>query len=213
VARRDFLGGIARDMKKGLSFPAAACAVVTLVSIVAVQPVYARAPKIAAPKAFKANFAVEVGESPQQQGIMYFSHGRIREEVTPAGGGPKTVSIIDQVTKTIYVLDSEKKTFKVLPWDARSALISEGLKRFEKHKLVDTKTIDGQECEDFEIHPKDPNIKPFYLFVNKTTRFPVQLTTVDPDPSKQIHIKWTNLTPGYQPAIMFAPPLGYQEIK
>ncbi len=202
-------------MKKGCwSFLAASLAAVMLLSLSAAQSSFAREPKIAAPKAFKANFTVEVGDTQQQQqGTMYFSHGRIREEVTPPGGGPKSVTIIDQVTKTIYVLDAANKTFKVLPWDARSALVSEALKRFEKHQLVDTKTIDGQECEDFEIHSKDPNIKPFYLFINKTTRFPVQLTTVDPDPSKQIHIKWKNLTPGYQPAIMFAPPLGYQETK
>jgi len=200
-------------MKKGLSFLALTLGVVAIL-LSSTEPAFAaKSPKIAAPKAFKADFTVEVGDSQQQRGTMYFSHGRIREETAPAGGGPKSVTIIDQITKTIYVLDAEKKTFKVLPWDARSALISEALRRFEKHKLVDTKTIDGQECEDFEIHPKDPNIKPFYLFVNKATRFPVQLTTADPDPSKQIHIRWNNLTPGYQPAIMFAPPLGYQETK
>ena len=98
---------------------------------------------------------------------------------------PKKVTIIDPMTKTIYLLDEEKKAFKVLPWDSESALISQALKRFEKHKLVESKTIDGQECEDFEIQPKDKDIKPFYLFVNKDTRFPVQLTTEDPDPSKR----------------------------
>jgi hypothetical protein len=200
-------------MKKGWSFLAASLAAIMLLSLFGAHPAVAREPKIAAPKAFKANFTVGVGDTPQQQGTMYFSHGRIREEATPPGGGPKSVTIIDQVSKTIYVLDGATKTFKVLPWDARSALVSEALKRFEKHKLVDTKTIDGQECEEFEIHPKDPNIKPFYLSVNKATRFPVELTTMDSDPPKQIHIKWKDLTPGYQPAIMFAPPLGYQETK
>jgi hypothetical protein len=201
-------------MKKGLSFLAVMVAAVTILALSATEQAFAaKAPKIAAPKAFRAQFTYEVGDNPPEQGIMNFSHGRIREELTPAGGGPRTVTIIDQITKTIYVLDAEKKTFKILPWDARSALISEALRRFEKYKLVDTKTIDGQECDDFEIHLKDTNIKPFHLFVNKSTRFPVQLTTVDTDPAKQIHIKWTNLIPGYQAAILFNPPLGYQEVK
>ncbi len=186
---------------------------VTTLSLSATRPVFARANKIAAPKAFKADFTYQIGANPLEHGTMYFSHGRIREEVTPAGGGPKAVTIIDQVTKTIYVLDGDKKTFKVLPWDGRSALIAEALRHFEKHTLLDTKIIDGQVCEDFEIRSKDHSIRPFYLFVNKETRFPVQLTTEDPDPSKEIHIKWNNLVPGYQPAIMFAPPLGYQETK
>ncbi len=200
-------------MKKGWSFLAASLAAIMLLSLSAARPAFAREPKIAAPKAFKADFTYQVGANAPEQGVMYFSHGRIREEITPAGGGPKIVTIIDQVSKTIYVLDDAKKTFKVLPWDARSALVSEALKRFEKHTLVETKTIDGQECEDFEIHPKDSRIKPFSLYVNKTTRFPVQLTTLETDPSKQIHINWKTVTPGYQPAIMFAPPLGYQETK
>ena len=213
MARRDFLGGIARDMKKGLSFLALASGTIAIVLSASIGPAFARAPKIDAPKAFRADFTVQIGSGPAEHGTMYFSHGRIREEVIPAGGGPKKVNIIDPMTKTIYLLDEEKKAFKVVPWDKRSALISQALKRFEKHKLLESKTIDGQECQDFEIEPKDKDIKPFYLLVNKDTRFPVQLTTEDPDPSKEIHIKWTNLTPGYQPAIMFSPPLGYQETK
>ncbi len=201
-------------MKKGLSFLALTSTAVTILLLCAIEPALAaKSPKIAAPKAFKAEFTYQVGSNPPEHGIMYFSHGRIREEITPAGGGPKSVTIIDPITKTIYVLDADKKAFKVLPWDARSALISEALKRFEKHKLVETKTIDGQECEDFEIEPKEPGVKPFHLFINKSTRFPVQLITVDPDPAKQIQIKWTKLSPGYQAAILFGPPLGYQEIK
>jgi len=213
VARREFQGGIARTMKKGLSFFAALVAAAMILLLSATEPAFAREPKIAAPKAFKADFTYQVGSNPPEKGVMYFSHGNIREEVAPAEGGTKKVTIIDQVSKSIYVLDQEKKTFRTLPWDARSALISQALKKFEKHKLVDTKTIDGQQCEDFEIEPRDKTIKPFFLFVNKATRYPVQLTTQDPDPSKKIQIEWTNLTPGYQPAIMFAPPLGYQEIK
>jgi outer membrane lipoprotein-sorting protein len=213
VARREFQGGIARTMKKGWSVLAARFAVVTLVLSFATSPAFARAPRIAAPKAFKADFSYQAGSNPPEQGVMYFSHGRIREEITPAGGGPKAVTIIDQVTKTIYVLDTEKKTFKVLPWDARSALISEALRRFEKRELVGSKTIDGQECDDFEIHPKNKSIAPFHFFVNQTTRSPVQLVSEDADPAKQIQIKWTNVKAGYQAAIMFAPPLGYQETK
>ena len=204
-------------MKKGWSFLAlmfGALAILLLSVLSAMDPAFAAgAPKIDAPKAFKADFTLEVGSNPPEHGTMYFSHGRIREEVTTPGGGPKKVTIIDPIAKTIYQLDAEKKSFKVVPWDARSALISQALKRFEKHKLLDTKTIDGQECQDFEIEPRDKDIKRFYLFVNKDTRFPVQLTTEDPDPTKEVHIKWTNLSPGYQPAIMFSPPLGYQETK
>jgi hypothetical protein len=212
VARRETSGGIARIMKKGLSFLALMLASITMVMLSAMEPAFA-APKIDAPKAFRADFTLQLGDRPPQSGVMYFSHGKIREEITPEGGGPKTVTIIDPLSKTIYLLDSDKKTFKVLPWDVRSALISEALKRFGKHKLVDTKTIDGAECEDFEIKPKEPDVRPFYLFVNKSTRYPVQLTTEAPNPADEIHIKWSNLTPGYQPAIMFSPPLGYQEIK
>ncbi len=201
-------------MKKGWSLVAAMLAVVTMLWWSASTPAFAaKAPRIAAPKSFEADFSYQVGGNPPERGRMYFSHGRIREEITPAGGGPKSVTIIDPLQKMIYVLDADKKNFKLLPWDARSALISEALRRFEKHKLLDTKTIEGQECEHFEIVPRDKNIKPFYLFVNKTTRFPVQLTTVDPDPSKQIHLTWSNLTPGYQAAILFNPPLGYAEVK
>jgi hypothetical protein len=200
-------------MKKGLSFFAALGAAAMISLLLATEPAFAREPKIAAPKAFKADFTYQVGSNPPEKGVMYFSRGNIREEVTPAEGGPKKVTIIDQLSKSIYVLDEQKKTFKILPWDARSALISQALKRFEKHKLIDTKTIDGQECEDFEIEPRDKSIKPFHLLVNKDTRYPVQLTTEDADPAKKINIEWTNLTPGYQPAIMFAPPLGYQETK
>jgi hypothetical protein len=201
-------------MKKGFPFLAATSAVLMLLLLFVTQTALAaKSPKLAAPKSFQAQFTYQVGANTPEQGTMYFSHGRIREEVTPIGDGPKKITIIDPLQKTIYQIDANKKAFKVLPWDARSALISEALKRFEKHKLVDTKTIDGQQCEDFEIRPKDPTIRPFYLFVNKETRFPVQLTTVDPDPSKEIHIKWSNLTPGYQAAILFDPPLGYAEMK
>jgi hypothetical protein len=201
-------------MKKEWSFLAATFVGVTILLLSAIEPAFAaKSPKINAPKSFQAQFTLQIGSNPPEHGTMYFSHGRIREEVTPARGGSKMVTIIAPIEKVIYQIDAEKKAFRVIPWDPRSALISEALKRSEKHKLVDTKTIDGQECEDFEIHPQDPGIKPFYLFVNKSTRFPVQLTTVDPDPAKEIHIKWTNLSPGYQAAILFDPPLGYKELK
>ncbi len=201
-------------MKQGLSFLTVTFAAIAILLVFAIAPARAaKSPKIDAPKAFKADFSVQVGGNPPEHGIMYFSHGRIREEVAASGGEPRKVTIIDPITKSIYVLDEEKKSFKLVPWDARSALISVAIRRFGKHKLVDTKTIDGQECEDFEILAKDPSVKPFFLFVNKDTRFPVQLTTQDPDPSKELHIKWRNLTPGYQPAIMFSPPLEYQQTK
>ena len=201
-------------MKQGLSFLAVTFTGVVILLLSAFEPAFAaKSPKINAPKAFQAQFTLQVGSNPPEQGTMYFSHGRIREEVTPAGGGPKLVTIIDPIGKIIYQIEADKKAFRVLPWDPRSALISEALKRTEKSKLVDTKTIDGQECEDFEIKPKEPGVKPFFLFVNKSTRFPVQLTTVDPDPAKEIHIKWINLSPGYQAAVLFSPPLGYEEMK
>ena len=117
------------------------------------------------------------------------------------------------MSKTIYQIEEQKKAFRLQPWDSRSALISEALKRSGKRRLVQTQTIAGQRCDKFEITPMDPAIKPFFVFVNKSTQFPVQLTTQDPDPSKQIHIEWTNLSPGYQAAILFAPPLGYAQQK
>ena len=213
MVRREISGGIARTMKQGLSVLALMFASVTLLLLCAKEPAFAAKSKIHAPKSFQAQFTFEVGDHPPEHGIMYFFHGRIREEITPADGGPKIVTIIDPIGKMIYLIEADKRAFKVMPWDARSALISEALKRFGKHTLVDTKTIDGQECEDFEIKSREPGVKPFYLFINKSTRFPVQLTTIDPDPGKAIHIKWTNLSPGYQAAILFGPPLGYQEAK
>jgi hypothetical protein len=200
-------------MKKGWSFLAVIVAAVMILSFAEMQPALAREPKLGAPKAFKADFTYHVGNNPPEHGTMYFSHGHIREEVMPSKGGPKQVTIIDTISKTIYSVDDTQKTFKVLPWDVRASLIAQALKHFEKHKLVETKTVDGQEVEDFEIEPRDKSIKHFHLFINKETRFPVQLITEDPDPANEIHIDWTHVTPGYQPAIMFAPPLGYQQTK
>ena len=201
-------------MKKELSFLAATLAGVTILLLSAIEPAFAaKSPKINAPKSFQAQFTLQVGDNPPQHGTMYYSHGRIREEITPAGGGPKIVTIIDPTRKMIYLIEADKKAFRVLPWDPRSALISEALKRSGKRKLVDTKTIDGEECQNFEIEAKEPGVKPFYVWVNKSKRFPVQLTAEDSDPAKEIQIKWTNLSPGYQAAILFDPPLGYQETK
>lgn len=172
-----------------------------------------RSPKINAPKSFQAQFTLQVGGNPPEHGIMYYSHGRIREEVAASEGVPKSVTIIDPMSKTIYEVVSEKKAFKIHPWDPRSALIYEALRRAGKRRFVQSQTIAGQECDNFEIEPSEPGVKPFFVFVNKATRFPVQLTTQDADPSKQIHIEWTNLSPGYQAAILFVPPLGYAEQK
>ncbi len=144
---------------------------------------------------------------------MFYSHGRIREEIVAPDGRPKSITIIDPMSKTIYEIVDQKKVFKIHPWDPRAALIYEALRRFGKRRFVQTQTIAGQECDNFEIDPTEPDVKPFFVFVNKSTRFPVELTTQDPDPSKQIHIEWTNLSPGYQAAILFSPPLGYMEIK
>jgi hypothetical protein len=201
-------------MKKGASFHALTFALVTILWLFAREPAFAaKSPKIDAPKSFQAQFTLQVGDTPPQQGTMYYSHGRIREEILPADGRAKLVTIIDPPRKRIYLLDADKKAFRLLPWDARSALISEALKRSGKRKLVNTTTVDGQECQDFEIAPDQPGINPFHVLVNKSTRYPVQLTTEDSNPAKQIQIKWTNLSPGYQAAILFDPPLGYQETK
>ena len=170
-------------------------------------------PKINAPKSFQAKFSLQVGGNAPEHGMMFYSHGRIREEIESADGASKTVTIIDPISKTIYEVMKEKKSFRIRPWDPRSALLYEALRRAGKRRLVQTQNIAGQECDNFEIDPKDPEIKPFFVFVNKATRFPVQLTTQDPDPAKQIHIEWTDLSPGYQAAILFAPPMGYAELK
>jgi hypothetical protein len=172
-----------------------------------------RSPKINAPKAFQAQFTLQVGGAPPEHGTMYYSHGRIREEVAAANGGPKTITIIDPLNKTIYQVEEQTKSFKIEPWDPKSALLSEALKRTGKHRFVQTQTIDGQECDNFEIQPKEKDLHPYFVFVNRTTRYPVLLTMENPDPSKQIHIEWTKVSPGYQAAIMFAPPLGYTEQK
>jgi len=171
------------------------------------------APKINAPKSFQAKFTLQVGGNPPEHGMMFYSHGRIREEIDSADGASKTVTIIDPMNKTIYEVMNEKKGFRIRPWDPRSALIYEALRRAGKRRFVQTQNIAGQQCDNFEIEPKDPAIKPFFVFVNKTTRFPVRLTTQDPDPSKEIHIEWKDLSPGYQAAILFSPPIGYAELK
>ena len=187
-------------------------AVITMLS--ATKPAFAaRSPKINAPKSFQAQFTLQVGGNPPEHGVMYYSHGRIREEVDGLDGGAKAITIIDPMNKTIYEVVKEKKAFRIHPWDPRSALISEALRRAGKRRFVQTQSIGGQECDNFEIEPSEPEVKPFFVFVNKATRFPVQLTTQDPDPSKQIHIEWSNLSPGYQAAILFSPPLGYAELK
>jgi hypothetical protein len=189
---------------------------VGMMTIAAAGPAFAfpfRSPKINAPKAFQAQFTLTIGPNPPQHGVMYYSHGRIREEIMPSDGGPKAITIIDPISKTIYEVVDNKKAFRIAPWDPKSALLYEALRREGKYRFVQTQTIAGQECDNFEIHPKEKDVKPFFVFVNKNTRYPVLLTTQDPDPSKEVHIEWTNVTPGYQAAIMFAPPLGYAELK
>jgi hypothetical protein len=201
-----------RDFRIELSVFTMTLVIVIMLS--AAAPVFAaRSPKINAPKSFQAQFTLQVGGNPPQHGIMYYSHGRIREEIEPDQGGQKSITIIDPMNKTIYEVEEQKKSFRIQPWDPRSALLSEALKRSGKRRFVETQTIDGQVCENFEITPKERNVRPFFIFVNKSTRFPVRLTTQDPDPSKQIHIEWTNLSPGYQAAILFTPPMGYAELK
>ncbi len=169
--------------------------------------------RLKAPKSFQGEFSLQVGSSPAEHGIMYFSHGRIREEIAPADGGPKNVIIIDPLNKTIYQIEAEKKAFKISPWDPSSALVSEALKWSSKRKLLEPKTIDGQECDSYEVQPRDRAVKPFLLYVNKTTRFPVELMTEESDPTKQTHIEWSKVTPGYQAAMLFSPPMGYAELK
>jgi hypothetical protein len=195
-------------MKRGLSFLVATFAVSILMLPASRPALAAKSPK--APKSFQAQITVQAGSDSVEHGTMYYSHGRIREEMTPAGGGPRIVTIIDPTRKSMYVIEANKKAFRVLPWDTRSALISGALKRSERRKPADTKTIDGRECEDFKIAPTEPSAQPFSVCIDKSTRFPVELTTDDSDPAKQLQIKWTNLSPGPQAAVLFDPPLGYQ---
>ena len=202
-----------RVMKRAWCFLAL---VFGMTTIAAVGPAFAfhfGSPKINAPRAFQAQFTLTIGPNPPQHGVMYYSHGRIREEITPSDGGPKAVTIIDPISKTIYEVVNDKKAFRIAPWDPKSALLYEALRREGKYRFVQTQTIAGQKCDNFEIQPKEHEVKPFFVFVNKSTRYPVLLTTQDPDPSKEIHIEWTNVNPGYQSAIMFAPPVGYAELK
>ncbi|HVN29093.1 MAG TPA: hypothetical protein VMT64_11430 [Candidatus Binataceae bacterium] len=191
-----------------------ALALVGVVMVLGVRPAFAFGqPKLNAPKTFQADFSISVGAQPAQHGVMYFSHGRIREEIAPGEGSPKSVRIIDPLDKTIYQIDADKKAFRIEPWDPHAALISEALKRSGKHRFVQTQTINGQECDNFEILPKDKDVKPFFVFINRSTRYPVLLTTQDPDPSKEIHIEWSKLAPGIQAPMLFTPPLGYAELK
>ncbi len=180
----------------------------------AVEPAHAaKSPKIKAPRSFQAEFTVQEGSNAPQQGTMYFSHGHIRQEITPAAGGPRIVEIIHPTKKTIFQIDSDKHQFRLLPWNPHFALISEGLKRSEKRKLVGMETIDGQECEKYEVTPKDPAIGAFYLWVTKGSDLPVRVATEDSDPAKAFTLQWKNVTPGNQAAVLFDPPLNYQFAK
>jgi hypothetical protein len=198
-------------MKRGWSFFSVAVVGVTMLSAGPASASWFH--RVKAPKSFQGEFSLQEGSNPAEHGIMYFSHGKIREEITAADGGPKTVLIIDPLNKTIYQIEAEKKAFKVAPWDPHSALVSEALKWSSKRQLLEPKTIDGQECDTYEIKPKEKDVKSFFLYVNKTTRFPVELTTEDSDPAKQVQIEWTKVTTGYQAAMLFTPPLGYAELK
>ena len=205
-------GGISLLMKRVLGFLAFALVGATMLLDTHAAFAFGQ-PKMKVPTEFQAQFSLEVGPNPPQHGIMYYAHGKIREEITPGDGGPKRITIIDPLSKSIYAIDPDKKAFRLEPWEPHAALVSEALKRTGKHRFVQTQTIDGQECDNFEIRPKEPEIKPYFVFVNKTTRFPVRLTTQDPDPSKEIHIEWTNVKPGIQAPMLFAPPLGYAQLK
>ncbi len=61
-------------MKKGLSFFAALVAAAMILLLSATEPAFAREPKIAAPKAFKADFTYQVGSNPPEKGVMYFAN-------------------------------------------------------------------------------------------------------------------------------------------
>jgi hypothetical protein len=200
-------------MKERMFFLAATLACI-VVSSAAIEPAFAaKSPKLNGPKSFQAHFILQEGSNPPEQGTMYYSHGRIREEMKHTEDGPRAVTIIDPVSRKIYLIEADKKAFKVLPWDSKSALITEALRRTGKRKLVGIETIDGQECENLEIQPKDSGIKPFHVWLNTSTHFPVQLATEESDLAKGIKIKWTDLRPGNQAAILFDPPLGYQEAR
>ena len=93
-------------------------------------------PKINAPKSFQAQFTLQVGGKPPEHGMMFYSHGRIREEIAASEGAPKSTTIIDPISKTIYEVVSDKKVFKIHPWDPRSALIYEALRRAGKRRFV-----------------------------------------------------------------------------
>jgi len=69
-------------------------------------------PKINAPKSFQAQFTLQVGGKPPEHGMMFYSHGRIREEIAASEGAPKSTTIIDPISKTIYEVVSDKKVFK-----------------------------------------------------------------------------------------------------
>src|SRR5579871_3991194 len=113
-------------MKRGRSFFAVAVVGATMLSVGSASASWLH--RVKAPKSFQGEFSLQEGSKPAEHGMMYYSHGKIREEITTADGGPKTVLIIDPLSKTIYQIEAEKKAFKVEPWDPHSALLSEALK-------------------------------------------------------------------------------------
>jgi len=175
---------------------------------IAIGPAQAAdAPRMKAPKGFKAHYAVQEGSNPPEQGAMYFSHGRIRKEISAPPGGYETIQIVRPDEKKIFQIGMDKRVFHVLPWDSRAALLSEAVRRFGKRKFVGAETVDGQECDKFEVAPKDPGVGAFYIWLSKGSDLPVQLMTKDSDPTRQIKIQWTDVKAGNQPPMLFEPPM------
>ncbi|HKV94479.1 MAG TPA: DUF4412 domain-containing protein [Candidatus Angelobacter sp.] len=202
-------------MKQSFSTRLAICILITL----AVPAAYA----FQAPQPFSADFSTTSSNgNMHMNGKFYFSLPNLRMDLADTGQrqgpfGGKMSFIVDDSSKTAYMLMVDQQMYMEFPTDSNSPM-SQHMPRFQDFsrdpcsvsnqgqtcKKLGTETVNGRACDKWEVTEKDGSKET--VWIDQKLHFPIKSQT-----AKGMTTEFTNIKEGAQDAALFKVPPGYHK--
>jgi hypothetical protein len=131
---------------------------------------------------------------------VYLEKDKMRSEVDM--GPAQVVTVVRLDEKIVYVMLPTAKLFVEKPLVANDGLLLRLADKDTPRELVGSETVQGRSYDKYKM---TANGGVFYLWVDKSTRLPVQIVSAD----NRTRIE--NIQVGPQPADLFKPPPDYQK--
>ena len=160
---------------------------------------------------FSADMVYTAGGGQTMQGKIYVKGNRTRSEMQ--SGPDKTVNIMDNDAKKVWVLIPDQKMYMEMQPTPEMAAVSqkkEDLDQAADMKLLGTEKVEGYECDKILYTFKDKGMGVMTQWLAKDLNYPVKI--LHEGPQGKTTMEYKNIKKGGVPDSTFSVPSDYQKM-